>query len=231
MDDEQYCYSLAELAARWNCSENDILHKAIQSLPQRKQDSDWCSLALLVKLSRFQDPNGRVILGWKQLILPDEISGFFPNNDDAVFSAFLNYKDKKTLTRVKQGENGECLLFTLYRDEIIIMGDEVRQYEERNRLVAVEDKVSIDLSLSMILNSRHPWYSEPLANAVQAWIELYSKREGNKLDNSYRPAGGNSNLIDKWLDAHIKNIGKTTKEHYRFIINPSKQGGPKKIPE
>lgn len=122
-----------------------------------------------------------------------------------------------------------------WRSDLCMLPEEKERLDELFRLEAEQyGKVTgVNTSLEMILDESHPWYSEPLANAVKAWIDLYSKRDGDKLDNGCRPVGGNTNLINDWLDAHLdkKNIGNTTKGHYRFIINPSKQGGPQKIPE
>lgn len=90
----------------------------------------------------------------------------------------------------------------------------------------------IKSELEQILDPKHPWHSEPLTIAVRAWMELYSTRDGNKNDNAFRPNGGNAKLINQWLtDTIDKATGNTTREHYRFIINPSKQGGPQKTPD
>lgn len=87
----------------------------------------------------------------------------------------------------------------------------------------------IESGFEQILDSKHPWHSEPLSIAVRAWMELYSTRDGNKNDNAFKPTGGNTKLINQWLTDNLdKVIGDTTREHYRFIINPGKQGGPKK---
>jgi hypothetical protein len=83
--------------------------------------------------------------------------------------------------------------------------------------------------LAKILDPTHSWYSENLAIAINCWIELYANREGNKSDNRYRLPGGNTLLIKRWFDLNKGSIRPTTEEHFRVIINPSKQGGPSKF--
>lgn len=124
-----------------------------------------------------------------------------------------------------------------HESPLVVRESELRRFV---KLLTTEDSVEGNqqgqneekADLAKVLDKNHPWYSEPLAYAVRAWMELYSEREGDKDDNQFRPEEGNSKYIDKWLKKNVnEKIGETTRGHYRFVINPSKQGGPKKLPE
>jgi len=83
-----------------------------------------------------------------------------------------------------------------------------------------------------ILDPEHPWHSELLAIAVKAWIELYSKREGNSSDNTYKPSGGHIAMIENWLSEQKSPLlNRTSREYLGKVINPSKGGGPNKARE
>lgn len=106
---------------------------------------------------------------------------------------------------------------------LYVMADELKTFAPQG--------LAQESHLSKILDPTHPWHSENLAMAVNAWLELYANREGNRNDSTFKPPGGNTRLIEEWLDERNPNIGKTTKEHFRVIINPDKRGGPNKLSE
>lgn len=136
------------------------------------------------------------------------------------------YIEMGQLVRTKLGnDDGEF-------DEDYILLEDAERFEKQEEVKRFEKEhvqVPVDLSLEQILNPDHPWHSENLALAVRAWLELYAHREGDKKDNSCKPSGGNTKLIRDWLKSNAENMGPTTEEHFRVIINPSKQGGPQKI--
>jgi hypothetical protein len=156
--------------------------------------------------------------------IPPHVIGWFMASDTVV-APFL-YDDSEIvgdfiITRIFYRVSKKALIFKAEDiEKILPVGKE-----------AESKQITIDSSLAMVLDKSHPWHSEPLATAVNAWLDLYSKREGNKLDNSHRKPGGNTRLINDWIDKNLENIGESTRKHYRVIINPSKQGGPTKSHE
>jgi hypothetical protein len=124
--------------------------------------------------------------------------------------------------------------FPVKKEHIRIRSEEVARMEATHPELVICDKdaPTEEGTYAKLLNPKHPWHSEPLANAIKAWLVLYSKREGNSHDNAYRPTEGNTAFIENWLLDNIdKKMGPTTRGHYCFIVNPSKQGGPRKTPE
>jgi len=111
-----------------------------------------------------------------------------------------------------------------YWFELFIMADHLKA-------IFQEERVHNENQLAKILDSNHPWHSENLAMAVNAWLELYANREGNRNDSTFKPPGGNTKLINDWLKEKNQSIGTTTQEHFRVIINPDKRGGPNKLSE
>lgn len=86
--------------------------------------------------------------------------------------------------------------------------------------------------ITAILDPEHPWYSELLAYAVQAWIELYSTRDGRSGDNTYKPSGGHIKMIEDWLTKQNSRLLTPTSIGYLGkVINSSKRGGPNKTQE
>jgi hypothetical protein len=216
-------YTLGEAAERWGKTEDDLLHWAAAG-----------KMKLCVNLDGITPEAGgqSLFTGWVDLVLPKEISGFLPSNETAHFSTFHHYgKPDSDVFRLRKN-TGEVFFVPFERAEVAVRGVEVsRMEEEHSELlpagVSFADRT--DGKLAALLNPDHPWHSEPLASAVRAWLELYSKREGDRHDNAYRPIEGNTAYIEKWLIDNVdKNMGKTTSGHYCFVINPSKQGGPKK---
>lgn len=230
-------YKLAELAERWNKSEDDLLHLAAQG-------------SLRVTCSKLL----------KICDLGEDYDDYLDNHDDQLefFSTDENIplivenirelmsgtKEVKPLWKLKSGRSG-CnaewhhdgltLLDTkITLSDLVVLSVEVNRMEELHPILR-QQKIGVDTlgeAVKMILSENHPWHSEPLANAVRAWLDLYSKREGNRNDNSYRPPAGNAKFIENWFAKNVVGqIGSSTMAHYCFIINPSKQGGPSKIPE
>jgi hypothetical protein len=90
----------------------------------------------------------------------------------------------------------------------------------------------VDSEMVKILDPLHPWHSELLAFAVQAWLELYSEREGKRNDNQYNPPGGHIAMIQKLLSQKKSNLlTQTSIEYLGKVINPCKAGGPNKMQE
>lgn len=130
--------------------------------------------------------------------------------------------------------------FYPHKPDFVPLSDVVVQPEEVDRIDAkhpewlsgCDDTQVNEATIAKVLNPKHPWHSEPLAHAVKAWLELYANRDGNRHDNAYRPPQGNTVYVNKWLTDNIdKNMGDTTRGHYCYVINPSKQGGSKRNPE
>lgn len=131
------------------------------------------------------------------------------------------------------------------RSELVILSEEVEKYEDANPHIIKnyqtdkyikngKDIINIDLINKVLDQTDNEWYSEPLAIAVTAWLELYAKKEGTRKNNKNRKKnGGNTALVEEWLEKHHPEIIEhpTTTGHYCFIINPSKQGGPGKTSE
>ncbi|MGD9947673.1 MAG: hypothetical protein AB7U29_04235 [Desulfobulbus sp.] len=85
--------------------------------------------------------------------------------------------------------------------------------------------------ISEILNKEHPWYSENLALAVNAWIALYSDHEGRKGDNAFKPYGGHKKMIASWLEDHFnKDTSPTARESIAAVVSPCKAPGQGSCP-
>jgi len=114
---------------------------------------------------------------------------------------------------------------------LFVMADDLDLLLDNHPELKQEAQAFNDNALTNLLDPQHPWHSEYLALAVKCWMDLFAKRDGNKDDNRFRPDGGFSKLIKEWLSDQGGEMGSTTKEHFSVIINPSKQGGPRKLPE
>jgi hypothetical protein len=136
------------------------------------------------------------------------------------------FNDKQLLDIIRESKFKKSDL-----DELLAKENDAEKTESKGSKTTPQ-QTKRQNNLEQILDKKHPWHSEPLANAVKAWMALYSSREGDARNNIFRPLGGNTKYVSQWLTDNVdSNIGDTTKEHYCFIINPSKQGGPKKAPE
>ena len=119
---EKFCFCLSELAEKWDCSENDILHLATKN-------TIWLSVNLDGYGRDLSEPVP--ISGWWQLLIPAEIGGFFPDREDAYFTGFRNPKDN-TYRIIKTAADGQRVMFRIARDSIVVMADDVKQYEKEN---------------------------------------------------------------------------------------------------
>lgn len=118
-------------------------------------------------------------------------------------------------------QNSEIVIRTQALRELTSSYDNI--ISEREKQPVEKEELAV---LTKVIDPSHPWHSPPLALAVKAWVELYASRIGNKDNNMYKESGGNTQLIEGWLKKEIPGIGPTTVDHYRYIINPSKKGGP-----
>lgn len=83
-------------------------------------------------------------------------------------------------------------------------------------------------TITKVLDDTHNWHSKRLACAVKAWLELYENREGNSMDNAFKPKGGNIEFIDAWLKKNALDID--VHDHIAIVVNPSKKSGPRSEP-
>lgn len=167
----KFCYSLLELAKRWSCTENDILH-----LAARKKL--WLSVNLNGYGEDKYDPIP--ISGWWQLLIPSEIGGFFPNREEAYFTAFRNHKDN-TYRIIKTAADDQPVKFLIHRNSIVVMAEEVKRYETENPPSLFQEKQAADAGES---NTSTPTPKKggrkkgPLAEAVEC-AYLHFKAQGN----------------------------------------------------
>lgn len=232
-------YKLSELAEKWNRSVEDLLHMAAA----RELVLSFYFSGMVSGFSKelpggmiSADPGG--VYSFYGSLSAESIKSVLINSNDE--NMWSNYIHHLSLRDGRTALLAESEIISTHK--LLVMSDEVARIEAKfpdikknhvgpNLSHQQLEKGALEISLAMILDEDHPWHSEPLAKAVQAWLELYSTREGNRHDNSHRPPHGNTKLINDWFAIHVGKIGNTTLEHYRFIINPSKQGGPTKIPE
>jgi hypothetical protein len=119
---DKFCFCLSELAEKWDCSEDDILHLATNN-------KIWLSVNLDGYGRELSEPVP--ISGWWQLLIPAEIGGFFPDREDAYFTGFRN-PEENTYRIIKTKADGQRVMFRITRDSIVVMADEVKRYETEN---------------------------------------------------------------------------------------------------
>lgn len=227
-------FKLSEIAKQWGKEEIDILHLAevgeivLSVAFYGYTTKKPLSLFEVAMLNSLQKPQNMVLD-----LMPDNI----------VF--FLSLKENVQIERLVDSNNNPLYVYShhsstslkLNSNDLLIKESRRLQFEETKTgkffITRRFEKDTDITNIAKILDKSHPWHSEPLATAVNAWVTLYSERHGNKHDNQYKPKdGGNTKLIDEWLSTFVdKNMGNATKGHYRFIINPDKKTGPTKLPE
>lgn len=85
--------------------------------------------------------------------------------------------------------------------------------------------------IAEVIDKEHPWYSENLAHAINAWFALYADHEGHKGDNAFKPHGGHKKMIEKWLQDHFdKSITPTARQNIAAIVSPCKFPGQGSCP-
>ena len=96
--------------------------------------------------------------------------------------------------------------------------------QEEKEQSAAEDKPD----LRKVFDKDHPWHSQQLLLAINAWMALYGNRKDSPAE--FKPPGGNIALIVEWLDRHKANmaISATTVQHIATLVNPDKSKGPRK---
>lgn len=119
---DKFCFCLSELAGKWDCSEDDILHLATKN-------KIWLSVNLDGYGRDLSEPVP--ISGWWQLLIPAEIGGFFPDREEAYFTGFRN-PEENTYRIIKTKADGQRVMFRITRDSIVVMADEVKRYETEN---------------------------------------------------------------------------------------------------
>lgn len=134
--------------------------------------------------------------------------------------SFIDHKDGKRFCNIKgDGKKYRPAYLAIPRGKLLLMPEEV------SRLDAALGQAAI---IAKVLDDTHPWHSKRLACAVKAWRELYESREGNGMDNAFKPKGGNIVFIDDWLKKNAQDID--AHEHIAIVVNPSQKSGPRSQP-
>jgi len=232
-------YTLAEAAANLNKSENDLLRMAgigglslyVSYNGRVLDDSKKFTTCTNIARHRTNPDTGAMSLsilnsGWfsGELIISNTAAIELLTKERVFYSEFESYdsndKENNRLKRIYLANHrGESARIPITRDILLIALDAASQENDH-------DSKSFDSQIMVILNPEHPWHSELLAVAVKAWIELYSKREGHKLEGKCKPNGGHIAMITKHLqEPGGQPLSKTSVEYLAKVINPSKSGG------
>ena len=134
---------------------------------------------------------------------------------DGMFT-LTGYKISKIITPII----AEPILINI--DNLFLSGSDVEKLDSE-----LANEYSLAESMAKLLDSDHGWYSEPLAVAVKAWIDIYQNRPGNSHDREYKPPnGGHRGEIKTWLGKNAPKLLKPTSlTHFTAILNPDKRGG------
>lgn len=154
---------------------------------------------------------------------------------EAIDDGFLKWEPIKSKTVVRNivYENGveiECQTIAISRTDLKAWLEKF--HPEMKPAFLFGTKGTPGDEIADILNPDHPWHSELLAIAIKGWLELYSNREGNSSDNTYKPSGGHIAMIEKWLSGQESSLlTKNSIGYLGKVINSSKGGGPNKTQE
>lgn len=163
MDDQKYCYTLSELAQKWGKTENEILNIAALgklwltvNLDSPTSYREIGGIEVDICLPPGHQPyfDGEKIRAWIpplplkgfwNLLLPNEIAGFLPDNEYSNFTVLRNPKENKYA--VVQHPTGHTVVYRFNRDMILIMADEVERFEVENPSVIPQRNKKKPLSI------------------------------------------------------------------------------------
>lgn len=148
----------------------------------------------------------------------------------------LPKKKKLFVTGYVQNDKFTVLEYTIFKkiipktmapqlisiEDLFLIGIDVEKLDSE-----LTNEYSLAESMAKLLNPSSNWYSEELALAVRAWIDLYQNRPGSRFDREYKPQdGGHGGIITDWLKNNAPEIkGSSAKARFITIVNPDKSGG------
>lgn len=118
---DKFCYSLLELAARWRCTENDIINMAVAGKLRV-----WANIA-----SGFShDTHGPLaITGLHEVLLPSELSRYLPNEEEPRLSLFRSQSNPENYVKILARDTKEQASLLMPRALLAVMAAEVERME------------------------------------------------------------------------------------------------------
>ena len=99
-------------------------------------------------------------------------------------------------------------------------------YVRKSDALILEKKPEIDMEASLMdrrllsLDTKHRFHAKELKIAVEAWFELYEKRELKCI-----PARGHKKYIQDWLGKNYPGLSGNAIDRISTVINPNHKGG------
>lgn len=161
MDIPRLFFTIPELAARWNCSENEIIHLAAA----RK-------IFLAVNMTPFSP---LPVSGWWNPFLPGEIATLLTGQQLFHSSYFHDPSDEKnrdSFVRFKK-EDGIYRAFEFHRSDVVVLGKDVERFEKESQGDPADDFIGFHETINLL---QKKW--QATEEELAAWIFLGPDKGG-----------------------------------------------------